>query len=211
MSESDAFREGRARFEKKFNARPTDPTLRLMDCAIWEANESMQDYTGTEHLLVAACFIPESKELLASLGVSEERVRTGLIIGRPNRATRIKNRGFTPEADAVISSAVAEAQRLSDQEIQPTHIVLGILQHGEGVAAGVLGSMGVSLPKSRDKVLERRRAGLVAEESTDPDPFIGLASVRRLLMNPDVSPGSKKTVGSVLRELSQIYEPKPRF
>jgi ATP-dependent Clp protease ATP-binding subunit ClpC len=59
---------------------------------------------------------------------------------------------FTQRARIVLKLAQEEAQRLRHNYIGTEHLLLGLVREGEGLAAKVLISMGVSLPVIRDKV-----------------------------------------------------------
>ncbi len=56
---------------------------------------------------------------------------------------------FTERARKVLSLAQEEAQRLRHRSIGTEHILLGLLQEGQGVAAHVLSHMGADLPRLR--------------------------------------------------------------
>jgi ATP-dependent Clp protease ATP-binding subunit ClpC len=60
--------------------------------------------------------------------------------------------GLTPRAKKVIELAVDEARRLGHHYIGTEHLLLGLVREGEGIAAGVLESLGVSLDKVRAEV-----------------------------------------------------------
>ena len=57
--------------------------------------------------------------------------------------------GLTPRAKKVIELAVDEARRLDHHYIGTEHLLLGLVREGEGIAAGVLESLGVNLEKVR--------------------------------------------------------------
>ena len=61
--------------------------------------------------------------------------------------------GLTPRAKKVIELAVDEARRLNHHYIGTEHLLLGLVREGEGIAAGVLESLGVSLEKVRAQVI----------------------------------------------------------
>src|SRR5438046_3994710 len=62
--------------------------------------------------------------------------------------------GLTPRAKKVIELAVDEARRLNHHYIGTEHLLLGLVREGEGIAAGVLESLGVSLEKVRTQVIQ---------------------------------------------------------
>jgi ATP-dependent Clp protease ATP-binding subunit ClpC len=76
---------------------------------------------------------------------------------------------FTPRAKKVLELALREALQLGHNYIGTEHVLLGLLQEGEGVACQVLVEMGVNLPKVRARVLELVSVG-GGEGVTAPAP-----------------------------------------
>ncbi|MDB5074228.1 MAG: clpC, partial [Chloroflexi bacterium] len=62
--------------------------------------------------------------------------------------------GLTPRAKKVIELAVDEARRLGHHYIGTEHLLLGLVREGEGIAAGVLESLGVNLEKVRTQTIQ---------------------------------------------------------
>ena len=62
--------------------------------------------------------------------------------------------GLTPRAKKVIELAVDEARRLNHHYIGTEHLLLGLVREGEGIAAGVLETLGVNLEKVRAQVMQ---------------------------------------------------------
>src|SRR4030042_2059539 len=60
---------------------------------------------------------------------------------------------FTDRARKVLTLAQDEAQRVNHNYIGTEHLLLGLVREGEGIAAGVLESLGVSLDKVRHEVI----------------------------------------------------------
>src|SRR5918912_296858 len=60
---------------------------------------------------------------------------------------------FTERARKVLQLAQEEAQRFNHHYIGTEHLLLGLVREGEGIAAGVLESLGVSLDKVRSQVI----------------------------------------------------------
>ena len=87
-------------------------------------------------------------------GVELNKVRPAVefIIGRGDR-TVTGDIGLTPRAKKVIELSVDEARRLNHHYIGTEHLLLGLVREGEGIAAGVLESLGVSLDKVRSQVI----------------------------------------------------------
>ncbi len=53
---------------------------------------------------------------------------------------------FTLKGQEAVESAVALAEKLQHQQIEPEHILLALLEQGEGVTRPLLGKVGVNLP-----------------------------------------------------------------
>ena len=136
-----------SRFEK-FSER----ARRVLSLAQEEAQRFNHTYIGTEHILLG--LVRESDGLaakvLSNLGVELSKVRSAVefIIGRGERGSPGEI-GLTPRAKKVIELAVDEARRLSHHYIGTEHLLVGLMREGEGVAAGVLESLGINLDKVR--------------------------------------------------------------
>jgi ATP-dependent Clp protease ATP-binding subunit ClpC len=136
-----------SRFEK-FSER----ARRVLSLAQEEAQRFNHNYIGTEHILLGLVRETDgvAAKVLSSLGVELPKVRSAVefIIGRGERASGGEI-GLTPRAKKVIELAVDEARRLSHHYIGTEHLLIGLMREGEGVAAGVLESLGVNLDKVR--------------------------------------------------------------
>jgi ATP-dependent Clp protease ATP-binding subunit ClpA len=62
--------------------------------------------------------------------------------------------GLTRRSKKVIELAVDEARLLDHHYIGTEHLLLGIIREGDGLAVGVLESLGVDLGKVRTKTLQ---------------------------------------------------------
>src|SRR5438552_2220170 len=122
-----------------------------------EAQRFNHNYIGTEHLLLGLVREGEgvAAKVLGNLGVELNKVRSAVefIIGRGDR-TVAGDIGLTPRAKKVIELSVDEARRLNHHYIGTEHLLLGLVREGEGIAAGVLESLGVSLEKVRTQVIQ---------------------------------------------------------
>ena len=136
-----------SRFEK-FSER----ARRVLTLAQNEAQRFNHNYIGTEHILLGLVGETEGvvAEVLNNLGIDLEKVRAAVefIIGRGERAVTGEI-GLTPRAKKVIELAVDEARRANHSYIGTEHLLAGLLREGEGVASGVLESLGVTLDKVR--------------------------------------------------------------
>ena len=138
-----------SRFEK-FSER----ARRVLSLAQEEAQRFNHNYIGTEHILLGLVRETEgvAARVLSNLGVELTKVRSAVefIIGRGEKSVPGEI-GLTPRAKKVIELAVDEARRLNHSYIGTEHLLIGLLREGEGVAAGVLESLGVTLEKIRNE------------------------------------------------------------
>jgi ATP-dependent Clp protease ATP-binding subunit ClpC len=136
-----------SRFEK-FSER----ARRVLSLAQEEAQRFNHNYIGTEHILLGLVRETEgvAARVLAGLGVDLSKVRSAVefIIGRGEKPAQGEI-GLTPRAKKVVELAVDEARRMNHTYIGTEHLLIGLLREGEGVAAGVLESLGVTLEKVR--------------------------------------------------------------
>jgi ATP-dependent Clp protease ATP-binding subunit ClpC len=130
----------------------TERARRVLTLAQEEAQRFNHNYIGTEHLLLGLVREGDgvAAKVLANLGVELNKVRSAVefIIGRGDRAV-LGEIGLTPRAKKVIELAVDEARRLNHHYIGTEHLLLGLVREGEGIAAGVLESLGVNLERVR--------------------------------------------------------------
>src|SRR5919197_1597133 len=161
--------------------------LKVLTLAQEEATRFNHNYIGTEHLLLGLVREREgvAAKVLSNLGVELNRVRSAVefIIGRGDRMI-VGEIGLTPRAKKVIELAVDEARRLGHHYIGTEHLLLGLVREGEGIAAGVLESLGVNLERGRTqtvKVLSQGRpdqGAAVLESMAPQEPRRGPESVR---------------------------------
>src|SRR2546430_7603183 len=135
----------------------TEPARKVLTLAEEEATRFNHNYIGTEHLLLGLVREGEgvAAKVLSNLGVELNRVRSAVefIIGRGDRMI-VGEIGLTPRAKKVIELAVDEARRLGHHYIGTEHLLLGLVREGEGIAAGVLESLGVNLEKVRTQTIQ---------------------------------------------------------
>ncbi len=120
-----------------------------------EAQRLNHPYIGTEHLLLGLVREENSvaARVLHSLGIEAPRVRSTVeeIIGRGDR--RMVGRiGLSPRTKQVIELAVNQARDMGNNYIGTEHLLLGLVEEGEGVAVDVLKSLDITLEKVRTQV-----------------------------------------------------------
>jgi hypothetical protein len=134
----------------------TDRARKVLTLAQDEAQRFHHNYIGTEHILLG--LVREktgvAAEVLENLNVELAKVRTAVefIIGRGDLPI-VGEVGLTPRAKKVIEFAIDEARNLGHDYVGTEHLLLGLVREGEGIAAGVLESLGVNLDKVRREVI----------------------------------------------------------
>jgi ATP-dependent Clp protease ATP-binding subunit ClpC len=94
---------------------------------------------------------------------------------------------LTPGAEKVINLATDEARRMNYYSVGTEHLLLGLVHEGEGIAAGILQGLGVTLDKVRIQTFDALSqsspgtgsSGVFAPPSVDPVAKQGKA--RRIL------------------------------
>ena len=140
-----------SRFEK-FSER----ARRVLSLAQEEAQRFNHNYIGTEHILLGLSRETNgvAAKVLSGLGIELNKVRSAIefIIGRGETSSQGEI-GLTPRSKKVIELAVDEARRMNHHYIGTEHLLVGLMREGEGVAAGVLESLGANLDKIRTETI----------------------------------------------------------
>ncbi|PKH45713.1 ATP-dependent Clp protease ATP-binding protein, partial [Dehalococcoides mccartyi] len=113
------------------------------------------NYIGTEHILLGLVREEEgvAARVLVNMDVNLAKVRSAVefILGRGEHPATSET-GLTSRAKKVIELGIDEARNLGHNYIGTEHLLLGLLREGEGAAAGVLESFGVTVEKVRTEV-----------------------------------------------------------
>ncbi|TDU84541.1 ClpA/ClpB-like protein [Kribbella voronezhensis] len=145
----------------------TERARRVMVLAQEEARNLQHNYIGTEHVLLA--ILEEgggtAAKVLANLNISTAAARAVVleIVGRGEKAPA-GHIPFTPRSKRVLEYSLREAVQLGHQNIGTEHILLGIVQDGEGVAAQTLVKLGVDLSKVRQLIRHRQHSEAAVTE-----------------------------------------------
>ncbi len=136
----------------------TERARRVFAFSHEEAISMQHAYIGTEHLLLG--LVRESEgvaaKVLRNMGVSNvEQVRSLVetFVSRGEKSVT-GQLGMTGRAKKVIELAVEEAKMLGHHYLGTEHLLLGLLNEGEGVGAKVLGRLNVNLKQVRTQVLQ---------------------------------------------------------
>ncbi len=155
----------------------TERARKVLTLAQEEAQRFNHNYIGTEHLLLGLVREGDgvAARVLGNMGVQLTKVRSAVefIIGRGETGVTGEI-GLTPRAKKVIELAVDEARRLNHHYIGTEHLLLGLVREGEGIAAGVLESLGVNLEKVRAQVMQvvSQNAGYQQTKQSAKTPYL---------------------------------------
>ncbi|CAN5476477.1 ATP-dependent Clp protease ATP-binding subunit [soil metagenome] len=155
----------------------TERARKVLTLAQEEAQRFNHNYIGTEHLLLGLVREGDgvAARVLSNMGVQLTKVRSAVefIIGRGDSGVTGEI-GLTPRAKKVIELAVDEARRLNHHYIGTEHLLLGLVREGEGIAAGVLESLGVNLEKVRAQVMQvvSQNQGYQQQKQTAKTPYL---------------------------------------
>jgi hypothetical protein len=156
---------------------------KVLTVAQAEAERAHHSYIGTEHLLIAICETESAaRRALRRLGVETSLLRDRIesVLGRNERII-IQQIIPTSRVKKVIELAFEAARRDKSSEVRPDHLLVGLLEEGEGIAAHVLSDCGVTLAKVHVE-LARDVGEPVPGEAALPWPQPG---ARVLVHDPD--------------------------
>jgi RNA polymerase sigma factor (sigma-70 family) len=136
-------------------------SLRVFALAREEALNLKHNFIGTEHLLWGLASEGSLNAFLTSLNITAERIHTGIVFiyNRQAQWTQAGTQGkssedvdllsdplkiLTSRTQQVIVLAGNEMKSQGEQSIRPAHLLLGLIDEGSGIGAGLLRSLGVS-------------------------------------------------------------------
>jgi excisionase family DNA binding protein len=132
----------------------TEQARGVLKFAQHEAQRFHHTHIGTEHLLLGLLDAGENvaTQVLRNMGIELSQVRSKVeaIIGRSNRIL-LGEIALAPRAKKVLALSIDEAQRFGHNYIGPEHLLLALIRMEDGIAAGVLASLGASLEKVRSQ------------------------------------------------------------
>jgi RNA polymerase sigma factor (sigma-70 family) len=137
---------------------------RVLDLAREEMLALSHWWIGTEHLLWGLAREGSLASFLTPHEITPERIHAGIVFifdremhpgpsgsSSPPVADVSSDalKLLTPRAKQVIVLAGEEMKREAEQSIRPKHLLLGLLNEGEGLGAGLLRTLGISLLQVR--------------------------------------------------------------
>jgi len=158
--------------------RFNDRAKRVLALAQDEAIRMNHNYIGTEHILAGLVREGEgvAAQVLLPLGITLVKVRTALefIVGRGNDPTSPSEITLSPRTKKVIELAIDEAKKLGHSHVGTEHLLLGLVREGQGIASGILESLGATMEQVRHAVIAALSqaaptiAGQIVARTSDP-------------------------------------------
>lgn len=122
-----------------------------------EALKLKHSYIGTEHILLGIMAEGEGigAQVLSEAGLDLEKLvnETVEIVGMGEEVVEIA--GHTPRTKKVFELSVVAARNLGHNYVGTEHLLLGLLDEGEGVAIVILSKLGVDIDDLADGVLDK--------------------------------------------------------
>lgn len=188
--------------------RFTDRARRVVVLAQEESQRLSHNYIGSEHLLLGLLAEREgvAARALESLNVTLTAAREQVeeIIG-PGQQTPRGHIPFTPRAKKILELSLREALTMGSEVIDTEHLLLGLIDEGDGVGAQILQQRGATAQAVREAVARLISADPEAAEVTGPGSEPRAVSVgRRVLTRVDALTEVKDLLASIDRRLSAI-------
>ena len=133
----------------EFRADVRSALARARDAAI----ERAHSYVGTEHLLAGLIAVPDclGTRVLAALGAQPKAIREQLDALVQSGGTFAPGElPYTSRAKKTLELAMKEARTDGVDYVDTGHLLTGLLLEEKGVAANVLGTLGVTLDDVRE-------------------------------------------------------------
>lgn len=141
----------------------TERARKVVFFAQEEAAKFNEHYVSTEHLLLGVLRDPSAQlnslldEFSRSPGGAVKRIRAETTTQMLQRTTPV-NKGsedmtLTPRAKRAIDLAYDEVRNMGVNYLHDTHLFLGLLREGDGLAGSVLAKCGFDLHQSREFLL----------------------------------------------------------
>ncbi len=160
--------------------RFTDRARKVMSMAKQEALDLHSNKVGTEHLLLALAKEDEgiAAEALRSLDISYDDIMDTLkevqtTVPEPSEETEAAKLAFTPLVISVMERSFRVARENNQTYVSTEHLLIGIVEEGNGMAMDILMRLGVS-SASIKKAIEK----LTAKDQDKKRPLAGAGAGR---------------------------------
>lgn len=143
-------------------------SIRVIQLARQEAQTLQHNFIGTEHLLWGLVSEGTLAAFLTPLSITPEVTHRAIAFifnqvlwnqqgvqaastpDEPPDAFKM----LTPRAQQMIVLAGSEMKSQGEKKIRPTHLLLGMIQEGEGIGVGILRSLGINLLQVRSALVQ---------------------------------------------------------
>ena len=188
--------------------RFTERARRVVVLAQEESRLLGHNYIGTEHLLLGLLAEQDGVAALAleSLNVTLEAAREQVleIIG-PGQSQPSGHIPFTPRAKKILELSLREALTMGSQVIDTQHLLLGLVDEGDGVGAQILQRLDATAQAVRETVARLINAEPEAAVVTGPGSEPRAVSVsRQVRIRVDALTEVRDLLLSIDRRLSAI-------
>lgn len=165
--------------------RFTEKAKNVLALAQEEAQRAHHNYIGTEHVLIGLLRVQDglAARVLGELGIELEAVRQTIesVLGRTAFAG-VRQIHPTSRVKSVIEIAFREAMRMGHQYVGTEHLLLGILEEGNGIAAHALDQLGAPLAKVRPAIEKHVQGASEGPLSFDEETMVVLRRARDLAL-----------------------------
>jgi ATP-dependent Clp protease ATP-binding subunit ClpC len=188
--------------------RFTERARRVVVLAQEESQRLSHNYIGTEHLLLGLLAEQDGvaaralESLNVTLTAAREQVEEIIGLGQQKPHGHIP---FTPRAKKILELSLREALTMGSEVIDTQHLLLGLIDEGDGVGAQILQRLGATAQAVRETVARLINAEPEAAEVTGPgaEPT-AVSGARRVLIPVDALSGVRDLLLSIDRRLSAI-------
>jgi ATP-dependent Clp protease ATP-binding subunit ClpC len=188
--------------------RFTERARRVVVLAQEESRLLSHNYIGTEHLLLGLLAEQEgvAARALESLNVTLEAAREQVLEiigpGQPQPSGHIP---FTPRAKKILELSLREALTTGSEVIDTQHLLLGLIDEGDGVGAQILQRLGATTQAVREAVTTLADSEPAAEATEAPGPQPrAVSSPRQVRIRVDALDEVKDLLAGIDRRLSAI-------
>jgi ATP-dependent Clp protease ATP-binding subunit ClpC len=187
--------------------RFTERARRVVVLAQEESRLLSHNYIGTEHLLLGLLAEREgvAARALESLNVTLDAAREQVeeIIG-PGQQQPHGHIPFTPRAKKILELSLREALTMGSEVIDTQHLLLGLVDEGDGVGAQILRRVGANAQTVREAVTRLVNAEPQSGATETPRAPRAVSVTRTLRLDPDALVDVKVLLVSIDRRLSAI-------
>jgi len=138
--------------------RLTDAAQSAVRRATRLAQDSGQEYVGTEHILIAIASEESdpTSRLLADCGLDSDALEAevrGLIENQLSESLVLGHLPSTPHLQNVLARAIERARELRHKQVGTEHLLLAVLDEAGSVAQAALEQLGVDLNRLKKELL----------------------------------------------------------